>query len=180
VVQVEAIDRAPIDDSGIVKTRKCRNRSRPLSDWVVQQRLAAELCKLVRHLLRRRCNFEDDTYFVGEVLRVGLKTAHHCVDTVGMKVKTVRTLICLVTQHLRYALVDIAAHGGQPAVQLTDDVRITYAADNNALISRERRSLKLHRVRLGYEFAPSDSDRHVVDRFKGRLRQVEGPGAFTM
>jgi len=48
VVQVEAIDRAPIDDSGIVKTRKCRNRSRPLSNWVVQQRLAAKLCKLVR------------------------------------------------------------------------------------------------------------------------------------
>jgi hypothetical protein len=43
----------------------------------------------VRHVLRRRCSFEDDTHFVGEVFRVGLKTAHHSVDTVCMKVDAV-------------------------------------------------------------------------------------------
>jgi len=62
----------------------------------------------------------DNTYFVGEMLRVGLKTAHHSIDTASMKDKAARTLICLVAQ-VRCAFVDIAAHRGQPAIQLSDD-----------------------------------------------------------
>jgi hypothetical protein len=59
----------------------------------VQQRLAAELCEFVRHVLRRRGSFEDDTHFVREMFRLGLKSAHHGVDTVGMKVNAVQTFI---------------------------------------------------------------------------------------
>src|SRR5579864_1170064 len=81
---------------------------------------------------------------------------------------------------MRYAFIDVAVYRGEPGVQLTDDVRIAYAANNNALISRQRRTLKLHLVWFGYEFAPSNPDRHVVNRFKGRVRQVEGPGTLTM
>ena len=120
MVQIEAIYRPPIDDRRIVKARKCRNRSGPFFDWVMQQRLAAELCKLVRQVLRRRCSFQDNTNFVGQMIRVGFKTAHHSVNTVGMKDKPVQTLICLVAQ-VRCAFVDIAAHRGQPAIQLSDD-----------------------------------------------------------
>ena len=89
MVQAEAVYRATVNDRGIVKTGKCRNRSRPFFNGVVQQRLAAELCKLVRQVLRGRCGFKDDTNFVREVLRVRLKTAHYRVDTVGVKDETV-------------------------------------------------------------------------------------------
>lgn len=71
MVQIKTIDRTPVEDCGIVKTRKCCNRSRPFFNWVVQQRLAAKLCELVRHLLRRRCSFEDDPYFVGKCFGSG-------------------------------------------------------------------------------------------------------------
>src|SRR5258708_27061048 len=91
MIQVEAVYRAPIDHRGIVKTRKCRNRSHPFFNWIVQQRLAAELRKLVRHVLRRSRSFEDNAHFVGEMFRVWLKTAHHSVDTVGMKDDAVET-----------------------------------------------------------------------------------------
>ena len=103
-----------------MKARECRNRSRPFFDWAAQQGLAAKLCQFVCQVLRRRCDFMDNTYFVGEMLRVGLKTAHHSIDTASMKDKAARTLICLVAQ-VRCAFVDIAAHRGQPAIQLSDD-----------------------------------------------------------
>ena len=89
MVQIETIYRAAIDNRGIVKTRKCRNRSRPFFDGVVQQRLSAELRKLVRHLLRRRCGLQDDTDFVREMHWIRLETPHHGIDTVGMKHKTI-------------------------------------------------------------------------------------------
>src|SRR5580692_6561966 len=114
------------------------------------------------------------------MLRVGLKTSHDTVDTVGMKDKAVRALVCLVTQHVSYAFLDVPVHQGEPTIQLTDDVRITNPADNDALITRQRRTLELHRVRFGYEFAPTNPDRHVVDRFKDGLRQVEGSGTLMM
>ena len=79
-----------------MKARECRNRSRPFFDWAAQQGLAAKLCQFVCQILRRRFDFMDNTYFVGEMLRVGLKTAHHSIDTASMKDKAVRTLICLV------------------------------------------------------------------------------------
>jgi hypothetical protein len=104
-----------------MKARECRNRSRPFFDWAAQQGLAAKLCQFVCQILRRRFDFMDNTYFVGEMLRVGLKTAHHSIDTASMKDKAVRTLICLVAQYMRCAFVDIAAHRGQPAIQLSDD-----------------------------------------------------------
>src|SRR5580700_5225499 len=81
---------------------------------------------------------------------------------------------------MRYAFIDIAAHRGEPVVQLTNDVRITNSADNDALISCQRCTLELHRVRFGYEFASSNLDCHAIDRFKGRLREIEGPGTLTM
>ncbi len=110
MVQVKAIHRPPINDCGIVKTRKCSNRACPFFDWVVQKWLAAELCQLVRHLLRRCRSFQDDTHFVREMLRVGLKTTHHSVDTVGVKDETVQTFVCRATQHASNAFVNIAAH----------------------------------------------------------------------
>src|SRR5580692_9168789 len=114
------------------------------------------------------------------MLRVGLKTSHDTVDTVGMKDKAVRALVCLVTQHVSYAFLDVPVHQGEPTIQLTNDVRITNPADNDALISRQRRTLELHRVRFGCEFASSNPDCHAIDRFKGRLRQIEGSGTLTM
>src|SRR5579864_4792556 len=81
---------------------------------------------------------------------------------------------------MRYAYIDVAVYRGEPAVQLTDDVGIAYAADDNALISSQCRTLKLHCVWFGSEFAPSNPDRHVVDRFKGRLRQVERSRTLPM
>ena len=85
MVQVEAIYRAPVDDRGIVKTCKCRNRSNPFFNGVMQQWLAAELCKFVRQLLSGCCSFKDDAHFVGKIIGDRLKAAHHGVDTVGMK-----------------------------------------------------------------------------------------------
>src|SRR5579864_2924650 len=81
---------------------------------------------------------------------------------------------------MRYAYIDVAVYRGEPAVQLTDDVGIAYAADDNALISSQCRTLKLHCVWFGSEFAPSNPDRRVVDRYKGRLRQVERSRTLPM
>src|ERR1700676_4107627 len=97
-----------------------------------------------------------------------------------MKDKPVQTLICLVAQHPSHAFVNIAAHRPEPAVQLTDDVRIANPTNNNALISGQLHTFKLHGVRFGYEFGPSNPDRHAVNGFKGSLGQVEGPGTLAM
>jgi hypothetical protein len=77
----------------------------------MQQGLAAEWCNFVRHVLRRRGNFQDDTHFVGEMFQVGLKTPHHSVDTVGAKNKAIRTIIRLVAQHMSYALLSACITG---------------------------------------------------------------------
>ena len=142
-MHIEAKHRTTVDDRRIVKAGKGSNRTDPLLNGVVQQRLAAQLSKFARHVLRRRSRLENDTHLVREVCRIGLKAAHHRVDPILMKNETVGSLVRFVAQHTSYAVLYVALDRGKPVIQLPDNIWVSYPTYNDALISDKLGSFKL-------------------------------------